>query len=155
MLMTRLKNRKPYCFGQKEHTPEMTLDLFLAAAVRRDRAYTQPPRESDDEDPPNPTQPEFSIGAIVEENGADYVRSAIHLTWDEFQELFEIVESSLKQKSRGRRRKLDRIDRFLIVMVYLTSGRPIKQVAMSLNVSKSFVERTLQKTLDNIQVPLE
>jgi hypothetical protein len=34
MLMTRLKNRKPYCFGQKEHTPEMTLDLFLAAAWR-------------------------------------------------------------------------------------------------------------------------
>jgi hypothetical protein len=77
------------------------------------------------------------------------------LTWDEFQELFEIVESSLKQKGRRRRRKRDQIDRFFIVMVHLTSGCMIKQVAMSLNVSKSFVWRTLQKTLDNIQVPLE
>jgi hypothetical protein len=149
MLMTRLNNRKPYCFSQKAHTPEITSDLFIAAA-RRDRADAQPPRESDDEDPPNPAQPEFSIDAIVEEKGADYVRSAIYLIRDEFQELFEIVESSLKQKGRGRRRKLDRIDRFFIVRVYLTSGCTIKQVAMSLNVSNSFVERTLQKTLDNI-----
>jgi hypothetical protein len=104
----------------------MTLDLFNAAA-RWDRTYAQPPRESDDEDPPNPAQPEFSIGAIVEENGADYVQSVIHLTWDKFQELFEIVESSLKQKGRGRRRKFDRIDRFFIVMVDLTSGCTIKE----------------------------
>jgi hypothetical protein len=48
-----------------------------------------------------------------------------------------------------------RIDRFFIVMVYRTSGYTLKKVAMSLNVSKSFVERTLQKTVDNIQVPLE
>jgi hypothetical protein len=154
MLITHLNNRKPYCFSQKVHIPETTVDLFLAAA-RGARAYAQPPRESDDEDPPNPAQPEFSIGAIIEEKGADYVRSAIHLTWNEFQELFEIAESSLKQKGRGRRRKLDRIDRFFIVMVYLTSRCTITKVAMSLNVSKSFVERTLQETLNNIQVPLE
>jgi hypothetical protein len=40
-------------------------------------------------------------------------------------------------------------------MVYLTSGCTIKQVAIKLKVSKSFVERTLQKTLDNIQAPLK
>jgi hypothetical protein len=48
----------------------MTLDMFIAAA-RWGRASAQPPRESDDEDSPNPTQPEFSIGAIVEEKGTD------------------------------------------------------------------------------------
>jgi hypothetical protein len=116
------------------------LDLFIVAGARRARVYAQSPRESDDEDPSNPAQPEFSIGVIVEEKGAGYARSAVHLTWDEFQELFEIVESSLKQKGRGRRRKLDQIDRFFIVMVYLTSGCTVKQVAMSLNISKSFVE---------------
>jgi hypothetical protein len=68
MSMTRLNNRKPNCVSQKVHTPEMTLDLFIAAA-RRDRASAQPPRESDDEDPPNPAQPEFSIGVIVKEKG--------------------------------------------------------------------------------------
>jgi hypothetical protein len=84
-MMSRLNNRKPDCFSQKVHTPEMMLDLFIAAAGRRDQAYAQLPRESDDEDPPNQAQPEFSIGAIVEEKAADDVRSAIHLTWDEFQ----------------------------------------------------------------------
>jgi hypothetical protein len=68
MLMTRLNNRTPYCFSKKVHTPEMTLVFFFAAAWR-DRAYAQPLRESDDEDPPNLTQPEFSIGAIVEVKG--------------------------------------------------------------------------------------
>jgi hypothetical protein len=68
MLMTRLNNRKTYCFSEKVHAPEITLDLFIAAA-RRGRAYAQPPCESDDEDSLNPAQPEFSIGAIIEEKG--------------------------------------------------------------------------------------
>jgi hypothetical protein len=129
----------------------MTLDDFIAAAGRRAQVCGQP----GDEEEPDPPGPPFSIRAIVEEHGNDYIRSAIHLMWQEFQDLFLIVEHSIRQKGRGRRRKLDEMDRLFVLMIYLTSESTIKKIAVNLNVNQTSVERTIQRTLDEIQEPLD
>jgi hypothetical protein len=90
----------------------MTLDDFIAAARRRPQVYGQPPPENE-QDEPDPPGPPFPIRAIVEEHGSDYIRSVIHITWQEFQDLILIVEHSMRRKDHGKRRKLDELIDFV------------------------------------------
>jgi hypothetical protein len=40
-------------------------------------------------------------------------------------------------------------------MIYLTSGSTIKKTAVNLNLNQTLVERTIQRTFDAIQEPLD
>jgi hypothetical protein len=78
----------------------MTLDAIIAAAARRAKIYDPPSCDAEEEDDHKPAQPSFSIRAIVDEHGEDYVRQGVRLSWDEFRELFQIVEHSMSQRDR-------------------------------------------------------
>jgi hypothetical protein len=91
----------------------MSLKPFIEAAERRDEAYAEASdgNEEEDENDPNAPDEPFSIAALVAQSGGDYIQRALHLTWEEFQDLFRIVKHPLSQTGRGRRRSLERIDR--------------------------------------------
>jgi hypothetical protein len=134
----------------------MTFNAFIDAAQRRAQIYDQPNgEEEDEEDEAEPIAPPFSIQRILDEKGEDYIRQAIRLDWDEFQALFQIIEGSIRQKGRGRRRSMEGIDRFFILMVFLTSGCTLTQMGSGLGVSRALITRVVHQTLDDVQAPLE
>jgi hypothetical protein len=120
-------------------------DEFITAAQRRARAYQQP--NAEEEETQEAEQLVFSIPRIVDERGPDYICDAISLTWEEFLELDPIVKPSMEQNGRGRRPSLARIDRFSVLMLYLTSRCTIKRIALSLNLSPALTMHSVQGTL--------
>jgi hypothetical protein len=93
----------------------MNLDRFIETLQRRRKAEREgflPHEEEEDHGVP-PTQPLFSVTALVEERGGGYMTHPIGFAWEEFLELFNPLEPSLTQKGPGRRRQLEQIDRFL------------------------------------------
>jgi hypothetical protein len=81
------------------------LDTLIKAASRREQAYPLHTRPEEE-----PAPPPFSVPAIVEKHGSDYIQDAIRLTWQELQELYHIVKDSLEQHGAGQRPKLEHID---------------------------------------------
>jgi hypothetical protein len=72
------------------------LDAFIAVAHRRKRAYIQQTQR--EEGSLDPLVLAFSIRAIVDAHGFNYIRAAIGLIWEEFQELYHIIKGSLEQR---------------------------------------------------------
>jgi hypothetical protein len=129
------------------------VEAFLEAASRREQAY--PLHIRPEEKPLEPALPPFSVRAIVEKHGADYIHDGICLTWQQFQDIYYIIRDSLEQHWRGRIRKLERIDAFFSAMPLLTSGSRLRIIAVNLKLSGSLVERSVAACLDAIQAPFE
>jgi hypothetical protein len=75
----------------------------------------------------------------VEDRGEEHVAAAIKFTWTEFQELFAIVDGALSPSGRGRRWRLQPIDRFFILLIYLTSGFTFDGLAENLRLTRSCI----------------
>jgi hypothetical protein len=93
----------------------MNLDAFIEALQRRREAEREGflrHGEEEDHEVPHP-QPLFSVTALLEERGAGYITHSIGFASEEFLELLNLLEPSLTQKGRGRRRQLEQINRFL------------------------------------------
>jgi hypothetical protein len=91
----------------------MILAAFVEATEKRSQAFRgsyDVPEEEDD--PSEPDGPIFSIREIIRESGPSDIADAIEFSWDEFQELFNIVERFIRQSGRGRKLSLEPIDRF-------------------------------------------
>jgi hypothetical protein len=133
------------------------LQLFIDTAEERRKTIRQSLQsgEKDEQAEPEPPEEPFSIMALVQKSGGDSIQKALCLTWEEFQDLFGIVKRSMTQLGRGRRRSLEKIDRFFILMLYLTSGSKLKNIAVHLGLSISFVLRTVHQTPEVIQAPLK
>jgi transposase len=129
------------------------LDDFIAASQAREEHY-QNRHGEEEEDTEPPESPPFSVDQIIRDRGADYVRQAIHFTWDEFKDLFSLVETALTQSGRGRSRKLEPINQFFIFLLHTTSGCTIRTLAVNLSISPSLAERTIYSVLDAIEEPL-
>jgi hypothetical protein len=135
----------------------MSLEAFFDAHDERVAAYSEQSRQNQEgeQEQLDDSKKPFSIVAIVAEYGGDYIQRAIHLTWEEFKELYRIVKHPMSQTGRGRRRSLERIDRFFILMLYLTSGAKFKHLERELKLSLALVARTIHQTLNEIEGQLE
>jgi hypothetical protein len=65
------------------------------------------------------------------------------------------VKDPLEQHGCGRRQKLKGINAAFVAMLFVTSGRTVKLIAMNLKLSGSLVERSITVCLDVIHAPLE
>jgi hypothetical protein len=135
----------------------MNLDRFIEAPQRRREAEREgsPPHEEEENHGVPPTQPLFSVTALVGERGAGYITHSIGFAWEEFLELFNLLEPSLTQKGRGRRRQLEQIDRFFIFILCLTSGFQYRSVSAATNVAMTCIARIVEACLRDTVVILE
>jgi hypothetical protein len=101
----------------------MDLDSFVANTRERGIYFlAQRDRQAEEDDEADRPPLVFSIQAIVDECGEDYVAEAIHFFWSEFLEVFSYITKHLQQSGSGRRHKLAPIDQSFIILLYLTKG---------------------------------
>jgi hypothetical protein len=80
--------------------------------------------QEEETEPAELAVPILSIHNNARESGPGYMAEAVKFSWEEFQDLFNMVRRSLRQSGRGRMQMLDSIDRFFIFLLYLTYGSP-------------------------------
>jgi hypothetical protein len=126
-------------------------DDFIAATQSREDHYRDRLSDDSEEDSELPPQSIFPVEQLVRDHGANDVGQLIRLTWEEFQELFSLVKTSLTQSGRGRPRKLESIDQFFLFLLYVTSSSTLTRLAAGLSLSVSLVERTIYTVLEAIE----
>jgi hypothetical protein len=100
-------------------------------------------------------EPLFSVTAIARDRGSRYIASMIRFTWEEFQELHAEVGRAVLQKGRGRRRRLEPIDRFFVFILYLTSGFTYREVSNCTKLATTCVSRIVEACLRETTAILE
>jgi hypothetical protein len=133
-----------------ETTADALMDFgsFIEKSQEREREFREQSEYlPEEEEQSDPSQSPFSIEAIVAEHNEDYVGQVIRFTWSELLALSEMCERHLAQSGRGRKRKLRPIDQLLILLLYLISGFTFRAIATLLLLSKSLIQRVIDKCL--------
>jgi hypothetical protein len=130
----------------------MGLRSFTEKTQKRERKHQEEAcsRHEQEEDEGEPTPPAFSIEAIVRGKGETHIAQAIRFSWAEFLLLYEIAEHNMEQSGRGCKRKFKAINRFCILMLYLTSGFTTKAIATSLLLLQSIVHRIIRISISEL-----
>jgi hypothetical protein len=100
-------------------------------------------------------EPLFSVTAIVQERVPDDISRSIGFTWGEFQELFNLVQRCLHEAGRGRRRRLELVDRFCTFLLYFTSSFTSHQIGAASNSAPTCIAGTVEACLCDTVLPLE
>jgi hypothetical protein len=130
----------------------MGLRSFIEKTQKRERKHQEEAlsKHEEEEDEGEPAPPDFSIETIVRGEGETHIAQAIRFSWAKFLSLYEIAEHNMEQYGRGRKRKFKAIDRFFILMIYLTSGFTTKAIATSLVLIQSIVHRITRMSISEL-----
>jgi hypothetical protein len=136
------------------------LEVFVAARHGRDDEYanqTKPTEErrEEEEEQPDRNPRAFSIEDLVAELRPGYIRNTISFPWEEFRELYALATEAMTQRGRGRSSRRSPITRFLISILYITSGLTTRSITAVLNLKKGCIAHIAATYIRPVAAALE